>query len=151
MTSRWDKILESKPVPIFEHLIEEVSKLLAKDLESWPPPIQELDLATGSSFQELFAPDYAQPLPVAYREAFQLARWNLTHQLDAYDDYMRNQRWLARGLPSTAKLELLFLSRWLEEQMHGLSESTSGRVKRKQMLEILEKVERRLGLLQLPS
>lgn len=146
MPSRWDHLFDQKPIPLFDHLIEEVSKLLAKDLGQWPPPIQEFDPEAGARFAELLSPDYVKPVPAAYQEAFKLARWNLTHELDAYDDYIRNHRWAERGLPPTARSELLFLSRWIEEQMHGLSEATDGRVKRKHMLEILERVERRLGL-----
>lgn len=146
MASRWDHLFEQKPIPLIDHLVEEVARLLARDLGQWPPPIQEFDPSAGANFAELLAPEYPRPQAAAYQEALKLARWNLTHDLDAYDDYMRNHRWAERGLPPTARTELLFLSRWLEEQMHGLSEATEGRVKRKQMLEILDRVERKLGL-----
>lgn len=146
MASRWDQLFDQKPVPLLEHLVEEISKLLAAELQKWPPAIEELDLFAGASFADVLADGYPRPAPATYQEALKLARWSLTHEHGAYDDYIRNRRWEQRGLPPSARTELLFLSRWVEEQMHGLSEATAGRVKRKQMLEMIDRIERRLGL-----
>jgi hypothetical protein len=145
MPSRWDFLLDHKPVPLVDHLITEVAKLLAKDLARWPPPIQELDEATGKPFEPLLAPDRPRPSPQVYAEALQLTRWELTRELDPYDDYMRNRRWMEKGLAPDDKLPLLFLNRWLVEQMLALGEATEGRVKRAQMLECLERVRQRLN------
>ncbi len=142
--SRWDVLLDQKPIPLTEHLLNEVAKLLARDLRRWPPPIQELDLVAGRAFDAVFEPDSPRPPEEAYAEAFQLARWELTRELDAYDDYMRNRRWLERGLAPDDKPFLLFLSRWLVEQMLSLGEATEGRIKRAQMVSCLERLERRL-------
>lgn len=144
MPSRWEHLLEQRPVPLVDHLVEEISKLLAKDLSRWPPPVAELDAASGAGFAPLLAEGYPRPARAAYAEAFRLARFDLEHDLDAYDDYMRNRRWAERGLPAGAKQELLFLSRWLTEQMFALGEATEGRVKRKHMREILDRTERRV-------
>jgi hypothetical protein len=150
MPSRWDYLLETKPIPILDQLLEEVSKLLAKDLAQWPPPVQELDLDIGGTFAPLFLEHPPRPSPIVYDEALRLSRWELEREFDAYDDYMRNKRYLERGLAPTDRLALLFLNRWLVEQMLGLGESTGGRVKRPQMRRILDKVEARLRLVQPP-
>lgn len=144
MPSRWDFLLDQKPVPLADHLISEVAKLLAKDFARWPPSIQELDEVTGKQFEPLLAPDRPRPSAQVYSEALQLARWELSRELDAYDDYMRNRRWVEKGLGPDDKLPLLFLNRWLVEQMLALGEATEGRVKRAQMLECLDQVQRRL-------
>jgi hypothetical protein len=144
MPSRWELLLEQQPVPLIDHLVEELSKLLANELSRWPPDIAELDVASGASFAPLLEEGYPRPAKAAYAEAFRLARFELEHDLDAYDDYMRNQRWAEHGLPPGAKQELLFLSRWLTEQMFALGEVTQGRVKRRHMREILDRAERRL-------
>src|SRR3712207_4925199 len=98
MASRWDYLFEKKPIPMMDHLLEEVAKLLAKDLEKWPPPVQELDLDAGGQFAPLFTGPTPRTSPQAYTEALRLARWDLTREFDAYDDYMRNSRVLERGL-----------------------------------------------------
>ncbi|HZH02453.1 MAG TPA: hypothetical protein VEY30_01635, partial [Myxococcaceae bacterium] len=69
--------------------------------------------------------------------------WELARELDAYDEYFRNRRWEERGLPLDARTSLLFLSRWLVEQMLALGEATGGRVNRPTMKQCLERIERR--------
>lgn len=150
MPSRWDYLLETKPVPILDQLLEEVSKLLAKDLAQWPPPVEELDLDVGGTFAPLFLERPPRPSAHVYDEAFRLSRWELEREFDAYDDYMRNKRYLERGLAPTDRLALLFLSRWLVEQMLGLGEATESRIKRTHMRQVLDKVEAKLRLVQSP-
>jgi hypothetical protein len=150
MSSRWDYLFEAKSVPVLDHLLEEVAKLLAKDLSTWPPPVQELDLDVGGTFSPLFLEAPPRPSPAVYDEALRLSRWELEREFDAYDDYMRNKRYLERGLAPTDRLALLFLNRWLVEQMLGLGEATEGRVKRPMMRQVLDKVEARLRLVQPP-
>src|SRR5687767_2205677 len=146
MASRWDLLLEQKPIPLIDHLVEEVAKLLARDLSSWPPPYQELDPVAGAPFADLLRPGARRPDDRAYEEAFRLTGWELEHDLAAYDDYMKHQRWLEVGLPPDAKPALLFLSRWLVEQLAGLAESTENRVKRRHLRQILDRTAHHLRL-----
>jgi hypothetical protein len=150
MASRWDYLFETKPVPLMDHLLEEVAKLLAKDLQSWPPPIQELDLEVGGQFAPLFTEPSPRPAPAVQEEALRLSRWELAREHDAYDDYMRNKRYLAHGLAPTDRLALLFLNRWLVDQMLGLGEATEGRVNRRLMQQCLDRLEARLRPAQTP-
>ncbi|MFZ5468771.1 MAG: hypothetical protein ACOZIN_04970 [Myxococcota bacterium] len=143
MASRWDYLLDTKPIPLVEHLLEEVSKLITQELARWPPEVAELDLATGQQFAPLFEPGRARPAATVYREAFTLARWELQRELRAVDEYMRNERWRERGLASEDKRALLFLTRWLVEQLLGLGEATEGRLKRPQLVDCLTRIERR--------
>lgn len=150
MASRWDYLFESKPVPLMDHMLEEVAKLLAKDLQQWPPPIQEIDLDVGGQFAPLFTEPPPRPVRAVYDEALRLSRWELAREHEAYDDYMRNKRYLERGLAPTDRLVLLFLNRWLVDHMLGLGEATEGRVNRRLMLQCLERLEARLRLVQTP-
>ncbi|MFP2961797.1 hypothetical protein ACLEPN_29365 [Myxococcus sp. 1LA] len=151
MASRWDHLFDLKPVSLLEHLLEEVAKLLHKDLQQWPPPVQEVDLDTGGHFAPLFTEPRPRPSRAVYAESFRLAQWELAHETDAYDDYMRNKRYLERGLAPDDRLPLLFLSRWLTEQMLALGEATEGRVKRKHMRDCLERLQSKLHALPVPS
>lgn len=150
MGSRWDYLFEAKPVPLIDHMLEEVAKLLAKDLQQWPPPVQEVDLEVGGQYATLFTEPPPRPADVVYAEALRLSRWELLRELDAYDDYMRNKRYLAAGLAPTDRLALLFLNRWLVDQMLGLGEATEGRVNRRLMLQCLERLEVRWRALRSP-
>jgi hypothetical protein len=139
--SKWERLLDTKPIPLIDHLVEEAAKLLAADFATWPLPVQELDPVTGAGFAPLLEPGSVPPDDRAYGEAFQLTRWELEHDLDAYDDYMRNRRWMERGLPPESKTVLLLLSRWLYEQLTSLAEATGNRVKRKHLALILERTK----------
>ncbi|HSP79288.1 MAG TPA: hypothetical protein VLQ93_12205 [Myxococcaceae bacterium] len=150
MASRWDYLFETRPVPLIDHLLEEVAKLLAKDLSLWPPPVQEVDLEIGRQFAPIFTGEVPRPSRALYDEALRLSRWELARELDAYDDYMRNKRYLERGLAPTDRTTLLFLNRWLVDQMLGLGEATEGRVNRKLMQQCLDRLEARLRLVQTP-
>jgi hypothetical protein len=150
MASRWDYLFETKPVPLIDHLIEEVAKLLAKDLDQWPPPVQEIDLEVGGQFAPIFTETPPRPSRAVYDEAFRLSRWELAREHEAYDDYMRNKRYLAHGLAPTDRLALLFLNRWIVDQMLGLGEATEGRVNRRLMQQCLDRLEARLRMVQTP-
>jgi hypothetical protein len=145
MPSRWDLLLEQKPVALIDHLLEEAAKLIAADYQRWPLPVQEIDLASAKELASLLLPDAQRPSPEVYREAVKLAQWDLGREVDAYDDYMRNRRYLALGLTEVDRPRLLLLSRWLVEQLLGLGEATEGRVNRARMRVVLEGVARRLA------
>ncbi len=144
MPSRWDLLLESKPIPLIDHLLEEVAKLLAKDLAGWPPPVESLDLETGGTFAPLLLPDAKRPDARVLDAAFTVARWELERDLDASAEYFRNRRWMARGLPEDARYAILFVSRWLVEQLLSLREHTHSKVTRPQLVDCLERTRRRL-------
>jgi hypothetical protein len=136
--SKWEALLDQKPVPLSEHLLVECSKLFARDLAVWPPEVEDVSGAAAA----LLAGDPARPTGELLREAFRLARWDLAREHEAYDDYMRNARWGAEGLTESDKPMLLFLSRLIEEQLLSLGEATQGRVDRKGMLRVLDLTER---------
>lgn len=146
MSSRWERILDSKPIPVLEHLKNEVAKLLTKDLSGWPPPMLEVDADYALKNAATLGPDAPRPEGKVFLEAIQLAKWDLDREFDAYDDYMRNERFLERGLIATDKNVLLLLQRWMTEQLLALGEATDGRVKRKDMLDILDRLSRNMGL-----
>ena len=140
--SRWDLLLESKPVPLIEHLLDEVAKLLAADLQRWPPPIADLDPAAGRKFAPLLEPDSPRPDDAVFEEAFRVAGWEIERELDASAEYFRNTRWMQRGLGEDARMPILFISQWLVEQLLSLREYTHSRVSRAQLVDCLERVRR---------
>jgi len=146
MTSRWERLLEleKKPVPIVDHLLDEVAKLLSKDLAGWPPPITELDPDQGSRFADLLAPGSQRPDDRVFDEAFTVARWELEREIEISAEYFRNQRWLERGLSPNDRTSILFLSRWLVEQLLSLREYTHSRITRPMLVECLGRTGRLL-------
>ena len=145
MPSRWEHLLETKPIPVIDHLVEEVSKLFAQSLQSWPLEVDDAQAETLALLEN----HPTRPDDGTFREAFRLARWDLAREFGAFDDYIRNMRFVAVGLSPDSKPLLLFLSRFMTEQALGLNEATEGRIDRRRMLQVLERTERLLirGLL----
>lgn len=131
MPPRWQAVLDQKPVPLRKHLLGEVARLLAGELSRWP-----LDPAIGA--------DTPRPPQVLFTEALELARLELTHEVEAFDDYFRNERYAERGLNRTDRAALLLVTRWLVEHLCDLGEHTAGRVTRAEMVECLAEMRSRL-------
>ncbi len=139
---RWDHILESKPIPLIDHLVSEIAKLFAEDLKQWPPALEEIDEATGASVLALLQQDPQRPDARVWVEAFRLARFDVQREFDAHAEYFRNRRFLELGLTETDRPMLLFISRYLTEQVLALQEATQGRINRQRMVDVLDKTER---------
>lgn len=139
MPSRWEHVLDLKPVPLVDHLVDEVAKLFAAELSRWPLEVSDLSLGPESrAWAQFLLPDAPKPSVLEWKEAFRLARWDLSRELEAYDQYMRNAQWTEVGLPQEARALLLFLSRYVLEQLLALGEATNGRIDRQKKLAVLE-------------
>ncbi|GMU60283.1 MAG: hypothetical protein AMXMBFR34_20460 [Myxococcaceae bacterium] len=137
--SKWDLVLGTRPVPILEHLVAELAKLFAADLAAWPPAVESFDDATGEKVRALLKAHPLRPDARLYGEAFRLTGFDLSRQLDALDDYWRNQRWQQAGLVASDKAMLQFLSRFMAEQLLALGEATDGRINRSRMIDVLDR------------
>ena len=129
--SKWDLVLERKPIELAEHLVTELAALFAADLGRWPPEVE------GAEVAELLARHPERPARQVLEEAFKLAEWDLERDVEAVDEYFRNHRYLAVELTQADREVLLFLSRLIVEQLLALGEATQGRFKRPRLLEVL--------------
>ena len=145
MSKRWERVLDQKPIPLLEHLLDEVARLLGTELLGWPLGVQELDVATGGAFLDLLAADALRPPRPVFTEALRLASWDLEHSTDAVDEYFRNRRYREAGLADANRPALLLVTRWLLEQLLSLGEATEGRVSRADMAGVLDRLERALA------
>lgn len=145
--SRWHHILDTQPIPVVDHLVAELGKLFAKELARWPPSLDALDegegAGAGAQLRRILEEHPAKPDPRAFREAFRLANFDVARDLGAYDDYVRNRRWLEAGLAPGDKELVLFLARLVTEHLWGLAEHTTGHLSRVQLGEVLRQTERR--------
>jgi len=145
VSNRWERILDQAPVPLQQHLLDEAARLLLEELGRWPLQIQEIDALTGAGIAELVAPDAPRPSSAVFPAALRLVRWELEREHDAYDDYMRNRRYQEAGIPDRERPMLLFVSRWILEQLDELSDATEGRVDRRALLGLVERLDRGIG------
>ena len=54
MASRWEHLLDRKPIPILEHLLDEAARFFAQQLSTWPPELMEIDLPSGKQAYGFF-------------------------------------------------------------------------------------------------
>jgi hypothetical protein len=142
---RWDYLYELKPVPAAEAFVEEAAKVIAKDLGVWPLQVSEWASAQDAArFGPLLAPDSPAPDQAVFAAAFRLARLELMREFEQIDDYMRNERWREVTPPGRGVELLLFLTRYLTEQMLSINEATEGRIKRPMLVDLLTRTERHL-------
>jgi hypothetical protein len=141
VSDRWERVLEQKPVSLQEHLLDEAAKLLLVELRQWPLPVEEIDEHTGAGIAEFLAPDSPRPSPAVLGAALKLARWDLEREHDAYDDFMRNARYQEAGITERERALLLFVSRWVLEQLLSLSDATHGRIDRHALLRLLDRLD----------
>lgn len=145
MAGRWDFLYELEPVPLTEHLVEELAKVLASELSRWPLAVDSFATpADAARFAPLLAPDAPRPAAEVYEAAFFLAQLELERELERIDEFMRNERWRAFASPGAAYDAMILLSRYLTEQMLTVLEKTEGRVSRARLVDCLQRAERRL-------
>ena len=145
MSDRWERILEQKPVRMQEYLLSEAARLLLDELGRWPLPVEEIDPRAGARMVELLGPDSPRPSQAVYPAALRLVRWELDREHEAYDEYMRNRRYQEAGIPEGERPALLLVSQWVLEQLFSLSDATGGRVDRRALLDLVDRLERGLG------
>jgi hypothetical protein len=145
MTSRWDRLLEQKPIPLSEHLANEAARHLCAELRRWPLPIEGLEPGASREVVELLGPDSPRPPAEVFTAALRLARWDVEREHEAYDDYIRNRRYLEAGMVEADRPALLLISSWVLEQLLALSEATGGRVNRKALVSIIERIGRQMA------
>jgi hypothetical protein len=145
MAGRWDFLYELEPVPLPEHLVEELAKVIASELSRWPLAVDSIATPEDAArFAPLLAPDAPRPGAEVYEAAFFLARLELEREFERIDEFMRNERWRAFAAPGASYDAMILLSRYLTEQMLTVLEKTEGRVSRARLVDCLRRAERRL-------
>jgi hypothetical protein len=143
---RWEFLEGVKAVEAADAVAAEFAKVLADELRAWPPRIEWTDPAHAARFAPLYASGELlgprQPSRDAVREGFRLARWDLRHEQEEIDYYFDNDHG-ARACPDRYdRLALELVWRWLVEALLELSDRTGGRLKRRHLLDCLDRAER---------
>lgn len=142
MSSPWHRWYEKKPVPLLEYLVDEAAHRIADALRQWPPRVEQTSDEALPVLRPLFTSLKSRPSFELFQEAFKLTQMELERHFEAYDEYMRNERWRQSGLAPQDKTTLLELNHWLLENLLTLQEATEGRLRRHQLVMILQKLQR---------
>ncbi len=137
MTSRWDFVHELKPLGMREHALERFGDALAEELARWPLPLDAWSDPRDETRYRALLERHAQsgargPSPESCREAFKLANLELGREFEAHEAAVR-------ALPTARRDESLLLFRYLVEWSEQLMEATEGRLRRADLMRVLER------------
>lgn len=139
---RYDWMYELRPVPLKEKVVEEVARHVARDLRSWPPPVEEW---LSEPDRARFAPLYeepARPGDPLLRYAFRMVRMELEREYEAIDFEMRNESWRRHGPTERDRDSMLLLVRWLTDVLLAVREHSGQRLTRADLVEVVRRIER---------
>lgn len=144
---RWDYLYEIGPRPAIDVLLDEAAKAFSEDLKSWPPPLEGLEPAGVQRTLAVLRGE--RPHRLAYEEAFKLARFDLEHEYEAIDRWQESG-WRSAQLNEAERDAAVFLWRYLTERIFDLNEAVQSRLRRADLVTLVDRIERRLHALIVP-
>lgn len=130
----WEWLEGLRPESTIATTVKHLAKMIAGDLERWPPAVSPAEGRGASRFAEVLDPEARRPSAAAFTEATRRAAWELSRDYDALGFYDRNQR-LAEACPSAFdQVASEFIEHYILEAFLTLIEKTENRVKRKDVL-----------------
>jgi hypothetical protein len=142
--TRWDHILDRKPQEIRDYVLDKVADQLVDDLRRFPPRIQEwLDAALEARYANVLS-RLGRPELDTYRVACELAREEMLREYELIDRFCRSDEY-RRLLPSELEQQTAhFITRYLVDSALAFQEHAQGKFRRRDLVTLMEKVERRL-------
>ena len=128
--SRWDWLEGVKARALPEVIAEELGKVVAAELASWPLEVEWLDERERARVAHLTE----RPGEAVWRAGFQLARWHLGRDSAAAEAWRR-------GAGGDALLAAELIAMVITEAMYDVIERTSGRVKRHHLARTIDLAE----------
>ena len=145
MSNRWERLLDQKPVTLRQHLLDEAARCCSSSSGDGRCPSRRSTRRPEDGWWSFSRPDSPRPSAAVFPAALRLVRWELGRDHEAYDEYMRNRRYQETGIPEGERPALLLVSRWVLEQLLSLSDATGGRVDRRALVGVVDRLERGLG------
>ncbi|WP_373044143.1 hypothetical protein [Vulgatibacter sp.] len=137
---RWDYLYDLQPRAALDVLLDEAAKAFAEDLQQWPPPLEGIEPAGAArTLNVLQGP---RPHRLAFDQAFALARLDLAHEYEAIDRW-QDDGWRSAQLNEGERDAAIFLWRYLTERLFDLNESLQSKLKRRDLVELVDRIERR--------
>ncbi len=142
--SRWDHILDRKPQEIRDYVLDKVADQLVDDLRRFPPRIEEwLDAALEARYANVLS-RLGRPELDTYRVACELAREEMLREYELIDRFCRSDEY-RRLLPNELEQQTAhFITRYLVDSALAFQEHAQGKFRRRDLVTLMEKVERRL-------
>jgi hypothetical protein len=141
---RWDYLVDRKPQPLKEYVLDQVADRLARDLTAWPPAIEEwLD----EPLRQKFRAAIERPSPPGLdtlRVGCEMARRELLRDYDLIDAFWRSGRQRDVLPDDLEETTAHFVTRFLVDGALGFQELAQDKFSRRELVALVEKVEDRL-------
>ncbi len=142
--ARWDHILDGKPRELKEYVLDQVADELAKDLRSFPPPIDEwLDESLHERYRPVLA-RVTRPELETLRVSCELARRELLRDYELIDRFCRSPEFPRLAPTDLEQQTVHFITRYLVDSALAFQEFAKGKFRRAELVTLVEKVEERL-------
>ena len=141
---RWDYLVERKPQPLKEYVLDQVAERLARDLIAWPPAIDEwLDEPLRQRFRAAIERPSA-PAVDTLRVGCEVARRELLREYDLIDGFWRSGSHRPLLPDELEEATAHFVTRFLVDAALGFQELAQDKFDRRDLVALVEKVEDRL-------
>jgi AcrR family transcriptional regulator len=141
---RWDWLAEQKPQELKEYALDEAARIVAEELRSFPPRIEEwLDPAVREKYQAALSRPTPPP-EATVRVACELARRELLRDYELVDRFFQSGAYRAELPDDLEEQTAHFLARFLVDSALDFLAFGKGKFSRKDLVSLVEKLEERL-------
>lgn len=141
----YEWLYQSESQPLKSFVLDEVAKLLAAAVESFPPIIEEWERPEmRERFEPLLARVRGRPSDASVKIALRLYRWELEREVEAIDAWMRGEHWRETGAgPEDLELALFLWHFWVD-QTFAFKEFAQGKFAQHELLGLADRLDTRL-------
>jgi hypothetical protein len=141
---RWDELAERKPQELKEYALGEAARIVAEELQTYPPRIEEwLHPAVRDKYREALSRP-SPPPEATMRVACELARRELLRDYELVDRFFQSGAYKAELPDDLEEQTAHFLARFLVDSALDFQEFGKGKFSRKDLVSLVEKLEDRL-------
>ena len=142
--NRWQHLYDARPRELKDWALDELAGALQKELSAWPPPgLDWIDVSEQVRLRAVLERPAAPPIGTL-RVALELARLELLHEIERIDFFLRGEEKSTLLPDALEEQSALFLARWLVESCLSIQDATPGKLKRKDLVELIERLEKRV-------
>ena len=142
--NRWQHLYETRPRELKDWALDELAGALQTELATWPlPGLDWIDVTEQARLRPVLERTATPPIDTL-RVALELARLELLHEIERIDFFLRGADKSALLPDALEEQSALFVARWLVESCLSIQDATPGKLKRRDLVALIERLEKRI-------
>ncbi len=138
----YEWIYETESQPLKEYVLDVVAKQLAIAAEQFPPRVEEWERPDlQARFAPLLEKTFGRPRLGVLRVSLKLYRWELEREVEAIDQFMRNNGWEDESLDPTEVETAIFLWHYWVDQTLAFKEYAGNKFKHAELIGLADRIE----------